>query len=409
MSRIAIHYHTDPAARIASGIDSFIRGILRHAPDDLQYTLVGATTDRFARPPGKLMEVDIGGRRARFLPLIAIDAEGRRGVLPLTVRYLGALARQRLAGRLRDFDILDFHRIEPLALFGGDPRPKNLTLHQDMVVIRDPRSDILWRHAPWLYEALESRLVPRANRVFCVRRPAVDRYRERLPQHAGRFTFTPTWFDSTRFSVGAPNVRAAARDELRHEQGWPKSARVMIFVGRLDRQKDPLLLLEAALPLMAEDPHLRLLMVGDGGLRPQVEAAIAASGLGSRIALAGARHGAEIASMLKGSDLFVMSSAYEGMPIAVLEALASGLPVVATPVGEVPTLVRNGSNGLLATEATAPALARALRTALHGGVLPTPPCCAASVTAYRPEVVLEAIYDNHRRQAGQLAALAASA
>src|SRR5690606_37550282 len=159
MSRIAIHYHTDPAARLASGIDSFIRGILRHAPDDLHYTLVGATTDPVERPPGRMMELELGGRRTGFLPLIAIDSEGRRGVMPLTARYLAALARHRLAGGLRDFDILDFHRIEPLALFGGDDRPKNLTLHQDMVVIRDPRSDILWRHAPWLYEALESRLI----------------------------------------------------------------------------------------------------------------------------------------------------------------------------------------------------------------------------------------------------------
>ena len=409
MSRIAILYHTDPAARIASGIDSFIRGILRHAPDDLHYTLLGATTDPAARPPGRPVELDLGGRTVDFLPLIDIDSEGRRGMLPLTARYVAALARHRLGGGLRDFDILDFHRIEPLALFGGDARPKNLTLHQDMVVIRDPRSDILWRHAPRLYEALESRLIRRADRVFCVRRPAVERYRARLPQHAERFCFTPTWFDSSRFSVGSTHVRAAARDELRQQHGWASSARVMIFVGRLDRQKDPLLLLEAALPLMARDAQLHLLLVGDGGLRQPVEAAIAASGLGARVALAGARHGQEIATMLRGADLFVMSSAYEGMPIAVLEALASGLPVVGTPVGEVPTLVRSGVNGLLADATTAAALRRALRVMLQSGVLPLPAACAASVAAYRPEAVLAAFHDNHRRQARKLAALAASA
>lgn len=404
MSRIAIHYHTDPAARLASGIDSFIRGILRHAPDDLHYTLLGATTDPVARPPGTTMELDLDGRSARFLPLIAIDSEGRRGVLPLTARYLAALTRHRLAGGVRDFDILDFHRIEPLALFGSDARPKNLTLHQDMVVIRDPRSDIMWRHAPRVYEALEGRLLRRADRVFCVRRPAVERYRARMPQQASRFSFTPTWFDSHRFSLGSAHVRAAARDELRQRQGWPRSARVLIFVGRLDRQKDPLLLLEAALPLLAEDPRLHLLLVGDGGLRLQVEAAVAASGLAPRVALAGARHGEEIGAMLRGADLFVMSSAYEGMPIAVLEALATGLPVVGTPVGEVPTVVRRGVNGLLADASTAPALQQALRAALQSGALPQPACCAASVAPYRPEVVLAPIYDNHRRQAQKLAA-----
>jgi glycosyltransferase involved in cell wall biosynthesis len=407
--RIAIHYHTDPAARIASGIDSFIRGILRHAPDDLQYTLIGATTDARARPPGRLSEVDVGGRAVRFLPLIAIDSEGRRGAVPLTVRHLAALVRHRLAGGLRDYDILDFHRIEPLALFGSDPRPINLTLHQDMVVIRDPRSDIMWRHAPWLYEALEARLIRRAQRVFCVRRTAVERYRARLPKEADRFTFTPTWFDSNRFAVGDAAARQAAREAVRLRHGWPATARVLAFVGRLDRQKDPLLLLEALLPLMAADASLRLLMVGDGMLRAQVEAAVAAAGAEGRIVLTGACHGEEIATMLRAADLFVMSSAYEGMPIAVLEALASGLPVVSTPVGEVPSLLRNGANGWLASAATAAALQQALRAALQPGAQPDPGVVAASVAAYRPEVVLAAIYDNHRRQAGLPAACPVSA
>jgi glycosyltransferase involved in cell wall biosynthesis len=410
VTRIGIHYHTDPAARLASGIDSFIRGILRHAPPDLHYTLVGASTDPVARPPGRLLEFELDGRPVRFLPLIAIDADGRRGAVPLTVRYLGALARQRLAGRLPEFDVLDFHRIEPLALFGGDPRPKNLTLHQDMVVIRDPRSDILWRHAPALYEAVESRLIRRADRVFCVRRSAVQRYQAREPRLAPRFAFMPTWFDSTRFGVGASDVRAAARAGLRARFGWKDDARVMISVGRLDRQKDPLLLLEAALPLMARTPRLHLLLVGDGSLRPQVESIVRAAGCGGRIALAGARPADEIAMLLKGADLFVMSSAYEGMPIALLEALASGLPVVSTPVGEVPMLVREDVNGLLAAAATAPALRDALQCMLerHQG-LPPPGAVAAAVAAYRPEVVLARVYDNHRRQARAPAPLAASA
>src|SRR5690606_18512041 len=127
--RIAIQYHTDPAARIASGIDSFIRGILRHAPADLQYTLLGATTGPVARPAGRLVEMGVDGRAAGFMPLFAIDGEGRRAMLPLSVRYLAALTRHKLAGGLRQFDILDFHRIEPLALFSTDPRPRNVTIH----------------------------------------------------------------------------------------------------------------------------------------------------------------------------------------------------------------------------------------------------------------------------------------
>lgn len=399
MPQIAIHYHTDPTARIASGIDSFIRGILRHAPDDLQYTLVGATTDARTRPPGRYCEIDVGGRLTRFLPLIAVDSEGRRGALPITAYYMAALARQVAAGRLRRFDVLDFHRIEPLLLLGGDRRPKNLTLHLDMVAVRDPASDILWRHMPRLYERLESHLMRRADRVYCVRRTAVDRYRSQLPERADAISFLPTWYDSSRFSIGSHAERGDARREMRSRLGWPDDARVLICVGRLDRQKDPLLLIEAVAPLMKRDPRLRLLMVGDGGLRSEVESRIGSQGLGDRTTLAGARHGHEIARMLKASDVFVMTSAYEGMPIAVLEALASGLPVVSTPVGEVPALIQSGVNGMLAAGITASAVREALQAILQMREPPLPAVCAASVRQYRPEVVLGPVYENHRRQA----------
>lgn len=318
--------------------------------------------------------------------------------MPLTVRYLAALMRRKNEAELQKFDILDFHRIEPLALYRRDRRPMNLTLHQDMVVIRDPRSDILWRHAPWAYEALEKRLILCADRVFCVRRPAVDRYRQRFPAEAGRFHFTPTWFDSSRFSTGDPAQRIQARKELRVRNGWPEDSIVLIFVGRLDLQKDPLLLLDAVCPLLAQHVNLRLLMVGDGGLRGQVEERIARSALGSRICLAGARYGDEIAMMLRGADAFVMSSAYEGMPIAVLEALASGVPVISTPVGEVPTLLKAGVNGALASAIGPEALREGVLAVLDGPRF-DPAAVAGSVQAYRPEVVLAAFYENHRRQA----------
>src|SRR5690606_414885 len=168
----------------------------------------------------------------------------------------------------------------------------------------------------------------------------------------------------------------------------------------LDRQKDPLLLLQAVLPLLAEAPDLHLLMIGDGGLRERVEAEVIRSGLAHRIALPGARHGDEIAQLLKGADLFVMSSAYEGMPIAVLEALASGVPVASTPVGEVPTLIQPGINGRLAAAVSARALRDAIAAALADHGHPGPAKIAETVQAYRPEAVLAALYDNHRRQAG---------
>jgi glycosyltransferase involved in cell wall biosynthesis len=400
-TRVGIFYHCDPAGHIPSGIDSFIRGILQWAPPGLEYYLYGASADPVARPVGREATVQLAGRDIRFLPLISVDAQAARRVIPFTVQYIRALRRRIVAGGLRDLDILDFHRAEPALAFGRDPRPRNVILHQDMSVIRDMHSDIKWRHFPWLYEFMERRVFGGMDRVFCVRESAVERYTARYPDLATKFTFIPTWVDTGVFHPASSAAAAAeVRATLRARLGLSSATQVLVFVGRLDRQKDPLLLLQAFRQTVARGADLHLVLVGDGALRSQVEGA--SGDLQGRVTLCGALARTEIAAALQAADLFVLSSAYEGMPIAVLEALATGLPVVSTDVGEVKRVVTNGVNGFLAADRSAGALAAAideglkLREQMKGGP------CERSVLPFHPDRVLNRIYDNHRRQAQAL-------
>ena len=142
MAKIAILYPTDPAGHRPSGIDSVVRGILKSAPPGLDYKLFGASTDPEARPVGQDTILDVDGRPVGFLPLIELDSTTRPSVLPDVVRYMRALRQCIRSGQLADFDILDFHRIEPVWLFRGDRRPKNLVVHQDMSILRDAGCDI---------------------------------------------------------------------------------------------------------------------------------------------------------------------------------------------------------------------------------------------------------------------------
>ncbi len=383
-----------------SGIDTFVRGILRWAPEDLDYTLYGASSDLQQRPVGQPVSLELGGRPVRFTPLVWMDASAVRGRIPLIVRYMWALRRRIARGELRTFDILDFHRIEPSALFGADRRPRNVLLHQDMSVLRTSEADIMWRHAPWLYEAIERRLLRRLDRIYAVRQSAVDRYRRLYPELAARFAFLPTWVDD---SVFRPEPSAAARAELRHTLlgglGIGESRRVLTSVGRFDHQKDPLLLLESFRLLCQRGHDLHLVMIGDGQMRGRLASAVGAAQLQERVSLLGVRSPVEIARWLQASDVFVLSSAYEGMPIAVLEALASGVPVVSTDVGEVRLVVKPGLTGQISAARTPEAYAAAVEAALPVLERMRGRPCAEAVRVYSPQRVLGAMYENHRQQA----------
>jgi glycosyltransferase involved in cell wall biosynthesis len=404
-TRIAIFYPCDPVGFVPSGIDTFIRGILRWAPRELDYTLFGATTDSTAHPIGHEIEIAGLNRTSRFVPLVNVDPSARRSLVPLTIRYAWALHRYLGRHSLAEFDILDFHRAEPVALFWNDVRPKNLVMHQDMSVIRSSDSDIKWRYLPWLYERFERRIFEIVEQVFCVRQSAVQRYRSLDPGSKAQFEFIPTWVNVEAFeSACTQDLRTELRGRVREELGLPADVRLLIFVGRLDRQKDPLLLVDSFQVLRGSEQNVHLLVIGDGALRSEVEKRISAGNLVNQVSLVGAQPPSRIASLLQASDVFVLSSAYEGMPIAVLEALAAGLPVVSTDVGEIRLVVKESINGEISPARTPRAMAQAISSALAKVETLRGRACVDSVRQFSPEIVLGRIYQHHRAQAGRIRA-----
>jgi glycosyltransferase involved in cell wall biosynthesis len=394
-----IVFPTDPMGLVPGGIDTFIRGLLRWAPDDIDMSLIGMTTDDTAWPVGRWHVCNAGGHPFRFYPVLREVGAGVRTPIPLSLRFTLALKARR---PLCEADVLEFHRLEPMLPFLFDSRPKNAFFHQDMAVLHDTASDIRWKHVPWLYFGLERLLIPRLSAAFAVREEAVRAYRARYPRLASSIEFIPTWMDPEVFHPADAGQRRALRDDLLNELGFSASSRVLIYVGRWDTQKDPLRLLRAFRALLAEDRDVALVLVGDGVLRGELQAFVRSHGLDRRVALSGPRPQPRVADWLRAADLFVLSSAYEGMPMSVLEALGSGLPVATTDVGEVRRVVWPGVNGEIARSRSVEDLVRAMADCLDRLDTYAGAPCTEAVADYVPRKVLAPVYETYRALAARV-------
>lgn len=148
-------------------------------------------------------------------------------------------------------------------------------------------------------------------------------------------------FQPTGRVSGADAVRR--RIDLRAELGLAPEAPVVLTVACLKPQKAPGDIVAVARRVLHREPGAAFLIAGDGELRPELEAMIRANGLEGRVILLGWRR--DIPRLLRAADLFLLTSRWEGLPRAILEALLAGLPVVATAADGVMDVVQDGVNG----------------------------------------------------------------
>ena len=177
----------------------------------------------------------------------------------------------------------------------------------------------------------------------------VARTHFRLSQDKVRFI--QTGVDTERFTPGR-------NDELRQRWGLDADAVVFGFAGGLRGEKNLQLLLTAFREAMLHD-HAHLVLAGDGPDRTELEQLTAQLGLASRVSFHG--HASDIAEVMRAFDVFVMSSRTEQTPNALLEAMASGLPVIATDVGDCAALVGSAGAAFVVAPADRSGYAAALQ------------------------------------------------
>lgn len=203
----------------------------------------------------------------------------------------------------------------------------------------------------------------RAHRPFVHRYVAVsqhlERYlRERVGVPAARIERIYNGVDTDKFRPARSRAESLAATRFGDEE-----CVVVGTVGRLNAIKDQRGLIDACAHVNAADPtlgeRLRLVLIGDGELRGDLEAQAAAAGLAERCWFAGARH--DIPALMRGLDVFVLPSLAEGISNTILEAMASGVPVIATAVGGNGELVVPGETGDLVARSAPAELVAAIR------------------------------------------------
>ncbi len=193
------------------------------------------------------------------------------------------------------------------------------------------------------YENTLGRSVIRASqRVIAVSQAVAD-YTRHLGATRSKTCVQPNAVDSDLFAP--PEAR-------------PEGPLRVGFVGRLIQNKGPQYLLEAIPELLKLRPDTEFWFAGDGPLREGLEAEVERLGIADNVTFLGVR--SDIADLMRRCDIFVRPSLMEGMPLTVLEAMASGLPTVATPVGGTGEIVIEGETGLLVPPRDVPALAAAI-------------------------------------------------
>jgi glycosyltransferase involved in cell wall biosynthesis len=160
------------------------------------------------------------------------------------------------------------------------------------------------------------------------------------------------------FELDAFASQPRASGDFRRSLGIPVGAKLIGAVGRLVPIKNISLLLEAAALARREAPELRVVLVGDGELRADLEAQAAALEMTEAVVFAGWRR--DLPSVYADLDAVVISSHNEGTPASLIEAMATGCPVIATRVGGVPDLIVDGETGRLVPPGNREALAVAL-------------------------------------------------
>lgn len=383
---LTIFYQFDPWNSTIGGIQTLISSFIKYAPSDFELRLVGISSDP-TTPIGRWQTVQLEGKEFQFMPLMYIENDDVRGLIPTTLRYTAALLGKRFAS-----DFMHFHRIEPTLATLHWKGDKTLFIHNDIrqqVLSKDSKSAFLWSHFPRLYLAIEGFLVRQFNQILSCNSNSAQLYQQSYPSIANRVDYFKNNVDTEIFYPLTLAERNRSRKDFAQKLGLAEDTRFILFAGRLHPQKDPLLLIRAFAKLNELNVHL--LIAGEGELADLISAEINQLNLSKQVTMLGAVKQRDLADLHRLASVFVLTSAFEGLPLVALEALACGTPLVTTQAGDTPNLLTENS-GLVCDQRTPDAIANVMRSVLNNPDRYPPEACQQAAAPYSARHVIQDVY-----------------
>lgn len=342
MKELILIYAGDFETYPMGGVLEYVKNFARYLPEEIEISLVGITLNP-QQAVGQWTTVRLGDKERAFLPLLFVDeAKQNRSKIPLNAKFTRALRKLRPELLSRGAPLY-LQRAEHATPFQNDALPLFLNTHGQSGFLEKQMQHPLFRFR-WMrqwYYRMEAKVMRRVQRVITISPYDYEYYVKKFPHLREKFSSVPLGVET---DVYVP--------PLQNSKSWGEPR--VLFVGRLHAAKGLDLLLDGFALFLEWYPTAKLTIVGGSQdydpIEEQVKNWIEQRRLSGSTHRTGLVAKEQILTFYQSSDIFVMTSLWEGLPNALLEAMACGLPVVVTAVGGLPSVVKEDINGYLVQE-----------------------------------------------------------
>lgn len=388
MSNIIIFQQFDPEGQKIGGIGKYTLSLCKLTPHEFGSIIIGLSKEKEL---GKLHHIKIEGRDVEFLPVGRVANENVRHFMPLSVRYVIGLLRY--SGKIKKLTGFHFYnRIEYCLPFIFFQRVKMFVFHFDIEKHLDTNiSDSKYGFFRTAYIFLSKFMIRHVSISYSVNMSTVKFFSRNYP-NLPKVEFLPTWADPSLFNLCSAEDRISIKCALSSDYKIPYNKKWIFMPARLERPKNINLAVDVMSCIKENDAIL--IIAGDGTDRVALLDYVQERNLAEKVMFLGAISQKDVSAFMSASDAYLSTSFFEGMSIALLEALSCGLPVVTTPTGESKTIIVNGINGFVSSSWDKEELAELLERVIDGNFDRKE--CRATIENFNGNRIVEGIFKSYR-------------